>query len=195
MKFFFAFLTFLILTFGVIYKLNYAPVINSYDIIRGGYGGDFTLQGSEGAVKLSQYTGKVVILYFGFATCPDVCPMSLSYLNRALKKIDKRNEIQAIFISVDYKRDNPAKVDKYAKFFNKNFIGITGSKEEIEKVTKQYEVYFKFIDMPESAVKYTVDHTSRFFIIDKRGVARKRIRSDEDENLIIKEINAILEKN
>lgn len=194
MKFFFALITFLILGFGIIYKMNYSPVINTYDITRDDFGGDFTLQGIDGKVSLSDYRGKNVILYFGFATCPDVCPMSLSYLSKALKQMDAIDKIQVIFISVDHKRDTPKKVHNYAKFFNKNFIGVTGSEEEINKVTKQYEVYYKFIDMPESAMKYTVDHTSRFYILDKMGRAHKRVRSDETQELILKEIQNVLDK-
>lgn len=193
MKIFFAFLTFLIIGFGVIYKMNYEPQLNSYDIIRENYGGEFTLQGKEKTVSLSDFKGKTVILYFGFATCPDVCPMSLSYIKKAIKNVDE-TQVQVIFVSVDHKRDNPKKVDKYAKFFHPNFIGVTGSEEEIKKVTKQYEVYYKFIDMPDSAMGYTVDHTSRFFIIDKSGRARKRIRSDEEQELIIKELKTVMNK-
>ena len=194
MKFFFALITFLILGLGIIYKMNYSPVINTYDITRDDFGGDFTLQGIDGKVSLSDYRGKNVILYFGFATCPDVCPMSLSYLSKALKQMDAIDKIQVIFISVDHTRDTPKKVHNYAKFFNKNFIGVTGSEEEINKVTKQYEVYYKFIDMPESAMKYTVDHTSRFYILDKMGRAHKRVRSDETQELILKEIQNVLDK-
>ena len=191
MKYFFILLTFVIIGFGVMYKINYAPVENNYDILQADFGGDFSLESKE-PIKLSDFKGKVVILYFGFATCPDVCPMSLSYLSKALKKIDNRDEVQVIFVSVDYKRDTPNKAHNYAKFFNKSFIGATGTKEQIDKVTSQYKVFYKFIDMPDSAIKYTVDHTSRFFIIDKKGKARKMVRSDEDQAVIINAIEEVI---
>tara|TARA_B100001971_G_scaffold129103_1_gene119117 strand:- start:173743 stop:174330 length:588 start_codon:yes stop_codon:yes gene_type:complete len=195
MKIFFILLTFIILGFGIVYKMNYAPTENNYDILQANYGGDFTLDSKAGKISLSDFKGKVTILYFGFATCPDVCPMSLSYLSKALKKVEGSEDVQVIFISVDYKRDTPSKADNYAKFFNKQFIGATGTKEEIDQVVSQYNVYYKFIEMPDSAIEYTVDHTSRFFIINRDGKARKMIRSDEDQEIFIKELTAVIKNN
>ena len=114
----------LIVVFAVIYRMNYStkgPVTDARAI--GLQGGDFTVESGDGEVSLSDFEGKTVILYFGFASCPDVCPMSLSYLNSVLKDIENRDQVQVIFVSVDYKRDTPEKVSEYAKFFDKNFIG------------------------------------------------------------------------
>ena len=134
-------------------------------------GGDFTVKGLKGDIKLSDYKGKPVILYFGFTACPDVCPLALNNLNRVLDKLplEKRNEVVKIFISVDWKRDNEKTVDEYTRFFADDIIGTTGSQEQIEKVTKQYAVYYKFVELKDSAMGYTVDHSSRFYVIDRNG--------------------------
>lgn len=181
-----------VLGFAVIYKMNYEGVEQVYSAKGMGIeGGDFTLKSEKGEVSLSDFKGKTVILYFGFTTCPDVCPMSLSYLNSALKGVDREN-IQVVFISVDHKRDDPKSVDMYAKYFDESYVGVTGTEDEIDKVTKQYKVFYKFIPLENSKIGYTVDHTSRFYIIDKDGVVQKAIRSDEDPKVFKAELKSVL---
>ena len=159
-------------------------------------GGDFTLhthdkkgdkKGSKEKFTLKDLKGKPSILYFGFTSCPDICPIALSRLNRAIDKIDPKlhNQIHKVFISVDYKRDTPERVDEYAKHFG-NFIGLTGNKEEIEAMTKAYAVHFEFVELKDSAMKYTVDHTSRFYLLDRQGKIVNSF-SDLDETSGFKE--------
>ena len=135
-------------------------------------GGNFTLTGKEGPISLSQFRNKNVILYFGFTHCPDVCPLSLSNLGSNFKKLPEvvQNDLQVIFISVDHRRDKPKEVHSYAAYFDPSFIGVTGSKDLIKKVTKSYGVTFEYEEIPESELKYTVNHTSRYFFINKSGV-------------------------
>ncbi len=133
-------------------------------------GGDFTLQSKDGVFTQEKLKGRPSILYFGFTSCPDICPLSLTRLTKAIDKVDPKihDKINKVFISVDYKRDTPVSVQEYASHFG-NFIGLTGSKEEIEDITKKYAVHFQFVEMKDSAMKYTVDHTSRFYILDSKG--------------------------
>ena len=146
-------------------------------------GGDFTLSSAKGSWTLSDHLNRPVILYFGFTSCPDVCPMSLSVIKRVLEKVDI--SYQVVFVSVDFKRDQPQDVDKYAKYFGDDFIGLTGNEAEINQVTSLYSVFYKFIQMPKSEMGYTVDHTSRFFVVDTTGKLVKVIPSHlEDEELI-----------
>ena len=135
------------------------------------FGGDFTLSSINGPWKLSNTNGKVRLLYFGFTHCPDVCPLSLSKLKNELKKLtdQQRSKVLPVFISVDYKRDKPERVQEYATFFGDDFIGLTGSEKEIKEVTKKYGVFFEFTPLKNSEMGYTVDHTSRFFLINKKG--------------------------
>jgi protein SCO1/2 len=78
-------------------------------------------------------------------------------------------KINKVFISVDNKRDDKDKVDEYSRYFATDFIGLTGEKKEIERVTKNYGVHFSFVELKDSKLGYTVDHTSRFFILNKQG--------------------------
>jgi len=159
-------------------------------------GGDFTLAHKSGDWKLSSTNGKVRVLYFGFTTCPDICPMSLNKLSKVLKILskEKQAQIQPVFISVDYKRDTPQSVDEYVDFFGKGYIGLTGSKEQIEKVTKDYGVFFEFTPLKDSALEYTVDHTSRFYVIDQNGKFIKSYSNIKDEPDFIVGLNKLLGK-
>ncbi len=134
-------------------------------------GGDFKLQHKSGTYTLEKLKGKPSLLYFGFTSCPDICPMALSSLMRNLDRIDPaiHKKINKVFISVDYKRDDNEKVSEYVNHFASDIIGLSGTKKEIEKVTKNYGVYFSFEEMKDSKLEYTVDHTSRFFLLNSRG--------------------------
>ena len=139
-------------------QMNYPP------------GGDFTLHEGEHTVRLSDYQGKVRLIFFGYTSCPDICPTTLAVLNSALKKLtDKeRANTKIFFISVDPKRDTPEKLKKYTHFFNQEIVGITGTKEEIDKVVKQYGATYR-INKSDSPLSYSVDHLASVFVIDPKG--------------------------
>lgn len=135
------------------------------------FGGDFTLTPEGGKpASLSDYRGKVVVLYFGYASCPDVCPTSLATIASGLRKLSDEEiaEVQGIFVSVDPERDNGEKLMEYAQYFHKNFVGITGTPAQIQQVAKQYGSYFAKVDS-DSALDYLMDHTSTTFIIGRDG--------------------------
>lgn len=185
-------LAIVILAIAVAYQLNYKDRDPNYDPNSLGIsGGEFTLVSDQGLKSLKDFSGKTVILYFGFASCPDVCPMALSYLNGALRDFPE-DKIQVVFVSVDHQRDTPESVGKYARYFNEDYVGLSGNKEQIDKVAKQYGVYYKFIDLKSSQMGYTVDHTSRFFIVDKKGELQKVVRSDEDPEAFKKALASVL---
>ncbi len=134
-------------------------------------GGNFTLENAKGKWSLFESNGRVRLLYFGYTFCPDVCPMALNKLTAIFKNLkDKEKEkILPIFISVDYKRDTGKKVKKYVEYFSPLYIGLAGTQKQIEKVTGQYGVYFKLTPLENSALGYSVDHSSRYFLINKDG--------------------------
>ena len=135
------------------------------------FGGEFTLQPEGGkAVSLSDYKGKAVVMYFGFASCPDVCPTSLAIIGSAMKSLseDELADVQGLFISLDPERDTEEKLEQYAGYFHKNFKGITGTPEQLQKMTRQYGTYFTKV-AGSSELNYLIDHTSATFIIGKDG--------------------------
>jgi protein SCO1/2 len=159
------------------------------------FGGEFTLHSANGPVSLSDHKGKVVLLYFGFTHCANICPTTLTRMSKIMKKLDQEriDQFQPIFISVDHRRDTPEKLKKYASFFSKKIIGLTGNKEEIDKVTKQYGVFYKYHKEVNSKLEFTVDHTSRFFLIDQKGRFVDTMEDKVDVSVAAKRINKLLQ--
>ena len=131
----------------------------------------FTLQSSNSPVSLDSFRGKFVLVYFGYTSCPDICPITLATLTEALAKLGtkKAENFQVIFISVDYKRDTPQISDAFAKRFNANFIGLGGTEAQINQVTQEYGIYYK-LNPPDPATGfYSVDHTALVQVLNPQG--------------------------
>jgi len=144
-------------------------------------GGDFALMSDKGPVRLEDFRGKVVPIYFGFTHCPDVCITSLSAVAAALDKLtdDERSQIQPLFISIDPERDDPARVGEYARYFDPSIIGLTGSLEEVSRVAKSHFVIFEKVPLEDSNIGYTMDHSSIFYVVGRDGVVRSLIHHGE----------------
>lgn len=140
-------------------------------------GGDFTLQSVTGPVSLSDYKGKLVLLYFGYTYCPDVCPTSLAATAEGLKQLtpDELARVAMIFISVDPKRDTPARLKEYAEFFHPAIVGVTGSAEAIAEVAKRYGVFYAEQKIDTAGGGYVVDHSSDTFIVAPDGAVVGKI--------------------
>lgn len=131
---------------------------------------DFTLHSESGPVRLSDFRGKYVVLYFGYTRCPDVCPTTLAKLRQAFAEVPEAAErVQVLFISVDYKSDTPATAHGYARLFNPTFIGLTGSQAEIEAAAKAFGIFYKLNDPDPESGAYTVDHTATTLVVDPQG--------------------------
>ena len=136
----------------------------------GKFGGDFTLYQGDTPVSLSDFQGQLVVMYFGFASCPDVCPTTLSIIASALRQLtpEELESVQPAFISIDPERDQGEKLDAYATYFHPGFIGITGTPDEVQKVINQYGGFFIKAES-DSALGYLIEHTSKTYIISKDG--------------------------
>jgi protein SCO1/2 len=132
--------------------------------------GGILLRSAQGPVRLSDYTGKIVILYFGYSSCPDVCPTSLAKLKMAMSELsaEERAQVQVIFVSVDPDRDTPEKLEQYAQIFGADFIGATGTRSEIDLIAESLGVRYK-INPPDADGNYSVDHSSLIYVIDQQG--------------------------
>ena len=158
------------------------------------FGGDFTLKAGDKPVSLSDYQGKVVLIYFGYASCPDVCPTSLALLGTALKRLEAEEvaQVQGIFISVDPERDQGEKLAAYAKYFHPNFIGVTGTLEELKQVARQYGSFFGKSGDQSSALGYLVDHSSRTYVMGKDGELAHLLPHDKTIPEVLAAIRAAL---
>lgn len=133
-------------------------------------GGDFSLQSINGPVSLSDFKGKVVLLYFGYTWCPDICPTNLALMSAAFSEMDPEQlkHVQGIFISVDPNRDGVERLSEYTNFFHENIMGITGSEAEIAELAARYGVAYRLFNQ-DSATDYVVDHSSETYVIDTSG--------------------------
>lgn len=134
-------------------------------------GGDFTLQGADGSVSLKAFRGKVVLVYFGYTFCPDICPTALAFAAQGVSLLsdEERKRVQLIFISVDPKRDTPERLREYVHYFNPAFIGVTGAEAVLEEVAARYGAAFRVYPAENSATGYLVDHTAALYVVGPRG--------------------------
>jgi protein SCO1/2 len=134
---------------------------------------DFTLESREGPLALSDFEGKWAVLFFGYTSCPDVCPFTLVHLNDALQELpsDLASRVQVVFVTVDPERDSPARVGEYATSFNPGFVGLSGSAEELEAVQAQLGIVAERAgDTGDGG--YLVDHTASLRVLDPDGRLR-----------------------
>ena len=123
--------------------------------------------------RLSELRGNLVLLFFGYTSCPDVCPTTLSELRKVNEELGSAaSQVKVVYVTVDPERDTPEKIQKYVTIFNPSFIGLSGSLEELEPVWKDYGVYREVDQLTASASGYLVTHSSRVYVIDQDGNLR-----------------------
>lgn len=128
---------------------------------------DFTLMSTLGhPVSLYDYSDKHVVLYFGYTTCPDICPTTLGDLKQAMARLgDQAAQVQVFFVTVDPERDTPERMAGYLQFFDPSFVGLTGSQEEIEAIATRFGIFFEKRS-GATAADYLMDHTSTVLVLD-----------------------------
>ncbi len=131
---------------------------------------EFTLTADTGEpVSLESYRGQVVLMYFGYTFCPDICPASLAELAEATELLgEKADEVQVVMVSVDPARDTPEALREYMDYFDSSFVGLTGTDGEIRAVADAYGVFYQ-AEEGTAATGYLVDHLASVFVIDKDG--------------------------
>ena len=164
---------------GINYFIKYIKyilltiVICSSTISYAEIGGDFTLRDHDNNKYHLSASSKIKIIFFGFLNCPDICPTTLTEISSLLNKLDKlAKHIEPIFITVDPERDTPELLKNYLSFFDKRIIGLTGSQDQIEKVSNQYHVYYSYQKKGE-VENYTVNHTANMYLLNEKNEVEK----------------------
>lgn len=134
-------------------------------------GGDFRLQSVDGPVALSDFRERVVLLYFGYTACPDICPTNLAIIGYALKQLSpaERQQVQVLFVSVDPARDDLERLAEYAAYFDSGILGITGSPAAVAEAAARYGAAYRRTEAADSAMGYLVDHSAFTYVIDQDG--------------------------
>ncbi len=132
---------------------------------------DFTLTDHNGQpFTLSEQRGKVVLLFFGFASCPDICPAELANLAAVYRELGTAaNDLEVALITLDPERDTPERLARYVEAFNPTFVGLHAEQTTLAPVLKEYGVFAERRDLPGSALGYTIDHSGFVYLIDKSG--------------------------
>lgn len=161
---------------GLVYFVKSGDSKNSdgpyYGIYYGKEAPDFTLSDPEGnPVSISAFEGKDILLSFGYTSCPDICPTTLMQLNSVTQKLgdSESEDLQVVFVTIDPERDTPERLEEYIPYFNKSFIGLTGSPDEIKKAADAYSVFYEREKRGDSGGVYFMNHTQTLFLIDQKG--------------------------
>lgn len=140
----------------------------------------FSLKDFNGRIRtLEDFKGKVVVLFFGFTHCPDICPTTLSDLKKTMILLkDKASDVQVIFITLDPARDTEDVLKKFIPTFNSSFLGLTGTESDIDKVANQLKIFNKKVN-DGSKAGYTIDHSAGLYVIDKKGSIKLHISNGQ----------------
>lgn len=157
-------------------------------------GGDFTLTGTDGSLSLSDFKDKVVLLYFGYTTCPDICPTNLGNLASAMNQLtaEEQAKVQVLMITVDPERDDQAKMDVYLPYFHASFKGLTGTPEQIAEVAKRYGAVYQKAAIGEGALGYAVDHSAFTYLINQQGVLVTQLPHDTSGEEFVVAVRSLL---
>jgi protein SCO1/2 len=138
------------------------------------FGTDFSLPDTNGKIRtLADYRGKVVILFFGYTHCPDVCPTTLAELTQTMQMLgNDAKRVQVLFVTVDPQRDTPSTLAQYVTAFNPSFAGLRpADAAQLQKVTSDFKIYAAK-DAGSSPTDYTIDHTAASYVFDTDGKLR-----------------------
>jgi protein SCO1 len=169
------------------------PQFNNIDISGASYARDFALIDAAGTSRaLGDYRGKVVVLFFGYTHCPDVCPTTLAQLAQARRLLGPdAGRVQVLFVTLDPDRDTPQLLARYVQAFDPSFVGLTGSERQIEAAAREFKVFFQKVagSTPDS---YTLDHSSASFVFDSQGHVRLYLRDGAQADGIAADLKRLL---
>ncbi|MEA2866552.1 MAG: hypothetical protein QOE39_1267 [Bradyrhizobium sp.] len=134
-------------------------------------GGPFELTDHTGRLRTERdFRGQLMLVYFGFTYCPDICPTDLQAIGQTLDKLGRDGErVQPLFVTVDPERDTAQHLAEYVPLFHPRLIGLTGSPDAVRKAADAYKVYFAKVPIGKEANDYTVDHTAFIYLMDRDG--------------------------
>ncbi|MFO1321223.1 MAG: SCO family protein [Burkholderiales bacterium] len=170
------------------------PPFQATDITGADFGKELRLTGHDGKARtLADFRGKAVVLFFGFAHCPDVCPTTLSKLGAVMKSLGADGaKVQVVLVTVDPARDTPEILRQYVAAFDPSFLGLTGSADDIARTTKEFRVIAE--KQPgASPDTYTVDHSSGLYVFDPQGRIRLFIPGNQAATAIAQDLKRLID--
>ena len=171
-------------------KLNFVSI----DLTGADYALDFTMTDHNGQPRsIKDFAGKVVVLFFGYTQCPDVCPTSMAELSEVKRLLGKDGErLQGLFVTVDPARDTPEVLKAYMANFDPSFLALYTTPDKLETIAKDYKVYYKKVD-GKTATSYTIDHSAGSYVYDTQGKLRLYTRYGTGAPALAADIKLLLQ--
>jgi protein SCO1/2 len=171
------------------------PAFRSSDVTGTAYGRDFALTDHTGKPRtLADFRGKVVVLFFGYTHCPDVCPTTLSELVEAKKRLGPDGDkVQVLFVTVDPERDTRELLAQYVPAFDPSFLGLYGNAEALSRTAKEFRIFYQ--KQPgRTPDAYTMDHSAGTFVFDPEGRLRLYVGYGQGAEVFAHDIALLLKK-
>lgn len=171
------------------------PSFQSTDITGADFGKAFALTDHNGKPRtLEDFRGQIVVMFFGFTHCPDVCPTTLAELAVAVKKLGPSGEkVQVLLVTVDPERDTPELLAKYVTAFNPKFLALRGNADETARVAKEFKVIFQKVAGPRPE-NYSMDHSAGSYIFDRQGRLRLYVGYGRGADVFAHDIDLLLKQ-
>jgi protein SCO1 len=169
------------------------PKFRSTDITGADFGKTLELTGHDGKPRtLADFRGKVVVLFFGYTHCPDICPTTLADMAAVMKKLGAdAARVQVLFVTVDPERDTPEVLAKYVPAFDPGFLGLWGDAAATQRAAKEFKIFYE--RRPGGAPgAYTVDHSAQSYVLDAQGRLRLFVRQDRIAQDLADDLRALL---
>jgi protein SCO1/2 len=172
-----------------------APPFKSVDITGADYAQGLSLPDTAGRVRtLAEFRGKVVVVFFGFTQCPDVCPTTLAELAAAKAALGPAGaDVQGVFVSVDPARDTPEVLKAYVESFGSDIVALHGSDEQIKAAARSFKVYYAKVPGKTDST-YTIDHTAASYVFDRQGRVRLFTRYGTGVDALVHDLKILLDE-
>lgn len=169
------------------------PQFDGVDITGANYAHDFHLTDASGRARsLADYRGKLVVMFFGYTQCPDVCPTTMSELKSVMKQLGPdADRVQVLFVTLDPGRDTPALLAQYVPAFDPRFVGLYGDDATTARTAKEFKVFYQRVPGP-TPTSYTLDHTAGTYVFDTQGRIRLFLRQGQSASSITHDLRQLL---
>ncbi len=171
------------------------PQFKTVDITGINYAQQFALTDENGQPRqLSDFRGKVAVVFFGYTSCPDVCPITLAELANVMKKLGPNaSRVQVLFVTFDPERDTGPVLKRYLDNFDPTFLGLRGSDDQIKATAKDFKVFYEKVDGP-TADSYTIDHQAVSYVFDTSGKPRLYVVDSTTTDDWVHDLNILLDQ-
>jgi protein SCO1/2 len=169
------------------------PSFNAVDITGADYAKGFTLADADGRQRtLADFKGKVVVMFFGYAQCPDVCPTTMTEMAQVKQQLGSDGDkLQVLFVTVDPERDTPTVMKAYMGAFDPAFVALIPTPEQLPALAKDYKVYYKKVE-GKTPTSYSMDHSAASFVYDTEGRLRLYARYGAGVPAMVSDLKALL---